>query len=288
LLLAAIAHEAGADPAAFQVLPCSNTNAERLATDPRVRVLSFTGSAKVGWRLKALAAGKVALELGGNASVLVCEDADLDWAAARCALGGLGYAGQVCIKVQRIYVEAGVHDAFLERLLARVKATRMGDPRDEETVVGPVIDDAAAQRIEAWVREAQGAGAQLLHGPAREGRMVAPMLLTRVPLDAKVVREEVFGPVLIVERVADFAAGLAQMNAGDYGLQAGVFTNDLRKVRAAFHGLEMGGVVVNDYPTFRSDNFPYGGVKRSGLGREGVRSTMEELTEERVLVTRSR
>ena len=288
LVLAELVQAAGADPAALQVLPCSNTEAERLATDARVRVLSFTGSAKVGWHLKARAAGKVALELGGNAAVLVCDDADLDWAAQRCALGGLSYAGQVCIKVQRIYVEAAVHEAFLERLQARVREARMGDPRDEHTVVGPVIDDASAQRIESWVKEAQDAGAKLLQGFSRDGRMVAPTLMTEVPSESRVVREEIFGPVLIVERVPDFETGLTRMNAGEYGLQAGLFTQSLRKVRAAFHGLEVGGVVVNDYPTFRTDNFPYGGVKRSGLGREGARSAMEEFTEERVLVTRSR
>jgi len=288
LVLAEIAQAAGADPGALQVIPCDNAVAEILATDPRVRVLSFTGSARVGWKLKQKAAGKVVLELGGNAAVVVCPDADLDWAAERCAVGGMTYAGQVCIKVQRIFVEWPVYGAFVERLVSRVRALQAGDPRDEATVVGPVIDDAAAQRIEAWVQEAVGAGAKLLAGGgSRKGRVLAPALLADVPVDAKVSREEAFGPVVVVSPVETFDDALAAVNDSAYGLQAGVFTRDLRKARQAFHRLEVGGVIVNDYPTYRSDNYPYGGVKGSGLGREGVRYAMDEMTEERVLVTRS-
>jgi acyl-CoA reductase-like NAD-dependent aldehyde dehydrogenase len=286
LLLAEIAQEAGADPAALQVLPCDNAVAEKLATDPRVRVLSFTGSGKVGWHLKTRAPGRVLLELGGNAAVIVCEDANLDWAAERCAVGGFSYAGQVCIKVQRIYVERAVADAFTEKLLARSRTVKVGDPRAPETVVGPVIDDRSADRIAAWVDEARREGAEVLLGGTREGRMLAPTVLRRVPRSLQVVREEIFGPVVVIEPVDSFDAALDAVNDGAYGLQAGVFTYDLRKVRRAFHDLEVGGVIVNDYPTFRVDSFPYGGVKGSGLGREGVRYAMEELTEPRVLVTR--
>ena len=286
LLLAEIAHAAGADAAALQVLPCDNAVAERLATDARVRVLSFTGSAKVGWHLKSRAPGRVLLELGGNAAVIVCEDANLDWAAERCALGGFSYAGQVCIKVQRIYVERAVADAFTEKLLARTRAVKSGDPRAAETIVGPVIDDRSADRIAGWVEEARREGAELLAGGTRQGRMIAPTVLRRVRRELQVVREEVFGPVIVLDTVDGFDAALAAVNDGAYGLQAGVFTYDLRKVRRAFHELEVGGVIVNDYPTFRVDNFPYGGVKASGLGREGVRYAMEELSEPRVLVTR--
>ncbi len=286
LLLGALALEAGADPAAMQVLPCSNERAEALATDARVRVLSFTGSAKVGWHLKAKAKGKVVLELGGNAAVIVCEDANLDVAAERCALGGFSYAGQVCIKVQRVFVQRAVRDAFLSRLVARARALVVGDPAGADTVVGPVIDDGAAARIDAWVGEAVKAGARCVMGGLRNGRLLPPTILTGAPADAKVTREELFGPVLVVEPYDDFEDALAKVNDSAFGLQAGVFTRDLGRVRRAFHRLEVGGVVVNDYPTFRSDNHPYGGIKASGLGREGVRYAMEDFTEERVLVTR--
>ena len=288
LLLAEIAQKAGADRAAFQVVTCDNAVAERLATDPRVRILSFTGSATVGWSLKQKAQGRVLLELGGNAAALVAADADLDWAAERCVSAGFGYAGQVCIKVQRVFVEKQAHGAFLEKLLARTQTAPSGDPADERTVCGPVIDDRSAARITAWVDEAVAGGARVLTGHRREGRMLQPTVLADVPEDAKAAREEIFGPVVAVWPVTDWEAGLAAVNSGQYGLQAGVFTRDLQRVRQAFHGLEVGGVIVNDAPNLRSDNMPYGGVKRSGLGREGVRYAMEELTEERVLVTRLR
>jgi acyl-CoA reductase-like NAD-dependent aldehyde dehydrogenase len=286
IMLAEIALEAGADPAALQVLPCDNSVAEALATDPRVRVLSFTGSARVGWRLKASARGRVVLELGGNAGAIVCADADLDAAAARLAAGAFVYAGQVCIKAQRLVVEAPAYDAFVEKFVQKVKGLAVGDPGRDDVVVGPVIDDASAERIEAWVREALGRGAKALCGGTREGRLVAPTVLEGVPRDAKAYGEEIFGPVALVERAADFDAALEAVNAGEYGLQAGLFTNDLRKVRRAFDALDVGGVIVNDAPSFRSDNMPYGGNKGSGLGREGVRYAMHELSDERVLVLR--
>jgi acyl-CoA reductase-like NAD-dependent aldehyde dehydrogenase len=286
LMLAELALEAGADPAALQVLPCTNEVAEKLATDPRVRVLSFTGSARVGWALKAKAAGKVVLELGGNAAVIVCEDADLDWAAERTVLGAFTYAGQVCIKVQRAFVHASVYEPFLQRVLSRTRNLVPQDPAREDTVVGPVIDDAAAARVVAWIDEAVMAGARVLQGGRRTGRLVEPTVVSHVPVTAKLSAEEVFGPVLVLERYEIFERAIEAVNAGTYGLQAGVFTRDLDRVRLAFYRLEVGGVIVNDYPTFRSDNYPYGGVKGSGLGREGVRAAMEELTDERVLVTR--
>jgi glyceraldehyde-3-phosphate dehydrogenase (NADP+) len=288
LMLAEITHQAGADPAAFQVVTCDNAVAERLATDSRVRVLSFTGSATVGWTLKQKAPGRVLLELGGNAAALVAADADLDWAAERCVAAGFGYAGQVCIKVQRIFVEVQAHAAFLDKLLARTKQVPTGDPADERTVCGPVIDDRSAARITAWVDEAVAGGARVLLGNRREGRLLQPTVLADVPEESKAAREEIFGPVVAVWPVADWDAGLRGVNSGQYGLQAGVFTRDLRRVRQAFHRLEVGGVIVNDAPNLRSDNMPYGGVKGSGLGREGVRYAMDELTEERVLITRLR
>jgi acyl-CoA reductase-like NAD-dependent aldehyde dehydrogenase len=288
LLLAELAQAAGADPAALQVLPCDNAVAEQLATSPKVRVLSFTGSARVGWHLKQKALARVVLELGGNAAVLVAADSDLDWAAERCVAAGFGYAGQVCIKVQRIFVERPCYQAFLERFLARARAVCTGDPSEEATLCGPVIDDASAERISAWVDEAVARGARVLLGHRRQGRLLAPTVLVDVPPEARVAREEVFGPVVAAWPVDSWEEGLRAVNATEYGLQAGIFTRSLGNVRSAFQRLEVGGVIVNDAPNYRSDNYPYGGVKASGLGREGVRSAMEELTEERVLVTRVR
>jgi acyl-CoA reductase-like NAD-dependent aldehyde dehydrogenase len=226
----------------------------------------------------------VVLELGGNAAAIVCKDADLDWAAKRCVQAGFNYAGQVCIKAQRIFVERPVFDAFSARFLDEVRRVRVGNPKEEGVLMGPVIDDGAAKRIEAWVKEAVEQGARVLFGGTREGRMFTPTVLTGAPRGSKVVKEEVFGPVVILEPVEDFSAALAAANEGAYGLQAGVFTRDVHRVERAFTELEVGGVVVNDCPNFRSDNYPYGGVKGSGIGREGVRYAMRELTEERVLV----
>ena len=285
LLLGELVLEAGADPAAMQVLPCDNVRAERLATDARVRVLSFTGSARVGWHLKGLAHGRVVLELGGNAAVIVGADADVEWAAARCVAGAFGYAGQVCIKAQRIFVDRQVAAPFRDELLARTEALVRGDPRDPEVSVGPVIDVTSADRIDAWVREAVLGGAKVLSTRAREGQLLGPTVLTHAPRDSKVMREEIFGPVVVLEEVSSFDEGLARANEGAYGLQAGIFTYDVRRIRKAFQTLEVGAVIVNDAPTFRSDNAPYGGVKGSGLGREGIRYAMDDFTEPRALIT---
>lgn len=286
LLLGELAAAAGAHPAALQVLPCAVPVAEALACDARVRVLSFTGSAQVGWHLKQRARARAVLELGGNAAAVVCADADLGLAAQRVCASAFGYAGQVCIKTQRVLVEERVHRAFLEAFLERVDQVQAGDPAREEVLLGPVIDDAAAFRIEAWVGEATAAGARALRPLRREGRLLHPCVLEAVPHDARVWTEEVFGPVVAVEGVPDFDAALARVNESRYGLQAGVFTHDWRKARRAYRELEVGGVVVNDAPSFRSDAFPYGGVKDSGLGREGVLSAMHDYTEERALLWR--
>jgi acyl-CoA reductase-like NAD-dependent aldehyde dehydrogenase len=243
-----------------------------------VRVMSFTGSAKVGWMLKNKVAGKAVLELGGNAAAIVCADANLDDAAKRLAASAFGYAGQVCIKVQRIIVEASVYEAFEAKLRA-ASAFKAQDPAREDTVVGPVIDDTAAARIEQWVKEAGGA-------VTRNGRLIDPVILINPPRESKAWSEEIFGPVVCLAKAASFDDALKLVNDSKYGLQASVFTNDLAKVRHAFHTLEVGGVIVNDAPSLRSDNMPYGGVKGSGLGREGVRYAMEDFTEERVLLTR--
>jgi len=263
--------------------------AQALATDERVAMLSFTGSAKVGWYLKSVAGKKrVALELGGNAAAIVCHDADLDWAAKRCALGAYAQAGQVCIKIQRIYVARKQYDAFLMKLLAEIDALGVGDPGDENTVVGPMIDSANADRVEAWLAEARTAGANVVRGGKRAGNVIDPVLLTGTKHDMKVEGEEVFGPVATIAPVDSLDEAIARTNDSRYGLQAGVFTNDIRAIGKAFEQLEVGGVIINDYPTLRIDNFPYGGIKDSGFGREGVRYAMDEMSELKVLVAKYR
>ena len=286
LILAEIAQQAGLPEGALSVLPCSNALAEKLATDPRVRVVSFTGSAKVGWHLRGRAErARVVLELGGNAAAVVCADADLDHAAQRLAASAFAYAGQVCISVQRIFVEDAVREAFTAKFLERTRALVLGDPLDEKTFIGPVIDDRAAERIVRWIDEARQRGAQVLLGGEPNGRMIPPHVLAKTPPDATLAREEVFGPVVLVDGFSDFEAALHAANDSAWGLQAAIFSHDLRRLRRAEEALEVGGLIINDAPSFRSDAYPYGGVKGSGLGREGLRYAMEELCEKRAVVT---
>ena len=280
LLLAEILAGAGVPHGAVNILHMVPEVAEQLATDDRFTLLTFTGSAKVGWMLKAKSGIKpVLLELGGNAGMIVHEDADLAWARERAAVGAFAHAGQVCIKVQRLLVHAAVADDWIPAFVDRVDDLRMGDPRDPETVVGPLIDDAQADRVEAWIQEAIDHGAELLTGGRREGRFIRPAVLTNVRRDLKVWREEVFGPVVVVERYRDFEEAVARVDDSRYGIHAGVFTHDIRRIDHAFRNLTVGGVIVNDYPTFRVDNFPYGGVKQSGLGREQGMAALEHYTE---------
>lgn len=283
--LGAIMAECGLPAGAYNVLHLPIPVAEQLATDPRFAMLTFTGSPTVGWHLKNVAGKKkVCLELGGNAAAVVHEDApDLDWTAARLALGAFAYAGQVCIKVQRILVHQPIYDRFVEKLVAASAALRCGDPLDPKTVVGPMIDRAAADRVERWTAEAVSAGATVLLEGRREGNVLTPGLLADVPTDAKVSCQEVFGPVSLVAPYTDWAEALAQVNDSDFGLQAGIFTRDVNRIFQAFNTLEVGGVVANDFPTLRVDNYPYGGVKDSGFGREGVRYAMEDMSEPRML-----
>ncbi len=285
LLLGEIVMAAGAPPGSLNILHLEVPLAERLVTDERLKMLTFTGSARVGWQLKAKAGKKkVLLELGGNAGAIVHRDAAIAWAAERCAVGGFGHAGQVCIKVQRVYIHDQVHDAFMSAFLRRVQELKVGDPLDPATDVGPMIDEAAARRVEEWVDEARRGGAAISCGGKRSGSFYEPTVITGATNDMRVKREEVFGPVVTVDRYRDFADAVAAVNDSPYGLQAGVFTRDLRHAFSAFAGLEVGAVIVNDYPTLRVDNYPYGGVKDSGLGREGVRYAMEEMTEVRAMV----
>ncbi|MGI5213945.1 aldehyde dehydrogenase family protein [Plantactinospora sp. CA-290183] len=273
----------------FSILPLPNDRAAGLVADPRLPVVSFTGSGPVGAAIRRSAPQRhVTLELGGNAAALVCadwaSDADLNQAAERIATFGNYQAGQSCIAVQRVYVHEWLLDGFLPRLLAAVRALRTGDPADEATDVGPLIDEAAARRVESWVDEAVAAGATIEVGGRRDGATYPPTVLTGVPSTSRVSAEEVFGPVLVVAPVADDAAGFAAINDSAYGLQAGVFTHSLQTAFAAHRGLRVGGVIVGDVPSYRADQMPYGGVRGSGVGREGLRSAMEDYTEPRVLV----
>lgn len=285
LLLADLLMEAGVPPGAVNVVPCDNRVAEQLVIDPRFKLLSFTGSAPVGWMLKAKCGKKkVVLELGGNAAVIVEPDADLDYVAQRCVTGGFSYAGQTCISVQRIFVHESVAAAFTDRLLARVQLLKTGDPSDEQTVVGPLIDAGAAQRVEEWIGEAVAQGAQLLSGGTRTGSVVRPTVLSQVTGRMKVSCQEVFGPLVTVTPYGDFETVLEHVNESEYGLQAGLFTQHVGRVFQAFEQLEVGAVLVNEIPTFRADHMPYGGVKDSGIGREGVRYAIEDMTEPKLLV----
>lgn len=285
LSLGSILLEAGAPPAAVSVVPCRTELAERLAVDERVRMLSFTGSAEVGWKLKRIAATpRVTLELGGNGAVIVHGDADLDYAAERCAFGGFLRAGQACISVQRLYVHESVFEHFTDKLLGRVASLTTGNPLDESTVVGGLVDESAADKAMALVEEARSAGAEVLCGGVRDGTVIAPTLLVGAHEESRVCSEEAFAPIVALAPYADFEDVLDRANASPYGLQAGVFTNDIRLVHRAFERLEVGAVIVNDVNTFRVDQMPYGGVKRSGFGREGVGYAIRDMTEERLLV----
>ena len=285
LLLAELVEQAGWPAGALNVLPLSSRDAERLVADERLKMLSFTGSAAVGWDLKKKAGKKrVTLELGGNAGVIIHHDADLEYAAERCTTGGFSYAGQSCISVQRIFVHASVMEGFLAAFLPRVERLKTGDPLDEATDVGPMISEADAQRAEEWINEAIAAGARLLCGGKRNGPFLEPTVLTGARPEQRVNCEEIFAPVVTVEPYEDFAEAVRRVNNSRYGLQAGVFTRDAKLLFHAYDELEVGGVIAGDVPTFRLDHMPYGGVKDSGLGREGLRYALEEMTERKILV----
>jgi acyl-CoA reductase-like NAD-dependent aldehyde dehydrogenase len=286
LLLAELAVEAGLPPGWLNVVAGpSSAIGDELVADDRVKVITFTGSGDVGWGLRERAPRKkVLLELGNATPVVVAADADLDDAAAKLAANAFSFAGQSCISVQRIYVEASAYDSLLERFLPRVEALRVGDPADEETDVGPVIDAGARDRILAWIDEARRAGAQVLAGGEVEGELVRPTVIANPPPDAKVATEEVFGPVCTVTRVDSLDEAFALANGTRYGLQAGIFTAALDSAFRAARELDFGGVTVNEAPTFRADQMPYGGTKDSGNTREGPAWAVRELTEERLVV----
>ncbi|MEU1877510.1 aldehyde dehydrogenase family protein [Streptosporangium sp. NPDC020072] len=285
LVLGEILAETDLPEGMFSVLPVPNDRAGALVEDPRLPVVSFTGSGPVGYAIMDQVPRKhVTLELGGNAAAVVLADADLDWAASRVALFSNYQAGQSCIAVQRVIVEESVREDFLARLVPAVEALVVGDPADDRTQVGPLVSVEAAERVEQWVKEAVAAGARLLAGGTREGATVAPTVLADVPHDAKVSCEEVFGPVMIVQSVSGVDEAFATVNDSKYGLQAGVFTRNLDVAFRANRELEVGGVVIGDVPSYRADQMPYGGIKESGVGREGIRSAIVDFTYEKVMV----
>lgn len=284
LLLGEILLEAGVPAGGVSILPCTGNIAETMVTDPRIKVLSFTGSASVGWQLKKLANSKrVLLELGGNAGVVIDSDANLEFAVSRCVTGAFSYAGQVCISVQRIYVHKEVYHKFLDMFIPKVQALKSGDPLDASNQLGPMIDEDNLQRVAQWVSEATSAGAKVLTGGKRNGNFYEPTVILDTSPMMKVSCMEVFAPVVTVARIDAFEEGLNAVNDSTYGLQAGVFTNSLNHAFAAFEGLEVGGVIINDVPAYRVDHMPYGGVKMSGFGREGIKYAIEEMTEMRLM-----
>jgi acyl-CoA reductase-like NAD-dependent aldehyde dehydrogenase len=286
LVLADVLHNAGAPEGSLSVLPMDRETGDRLVTDERFKLLTFTGSSAVGWAMKTRAGRKrVILELGGNAGVIVDESADLDLASKRVAVGGFAFAGQSCISVQRVYVHRRLFGEFSDRLVGLVSRLKVGDPLDPETEVGPMIEPSEVERIEAWVEEAVRGGGKVLTGGRRlSDSTYAPTVLTDVPATAKVCAQEAFAPLVVLAQFDDFSEALAEVNRSTYGLQAGLFSGQLEHTLEAFDALEVGGVIVNDVPTWRIDHMPYGGVKDSGLGREGPRYTIEEMTELKLLV----
>jgi acyl-CoA reductase-like NAD-dependent aldehyde dehydrogenase len=288
LIIGQVLAETDLPEGAFSVLPCRRDGADLFTTDDRLKLLSFTGSPGVGWALKAKAGKKkVVLELGGNAACIVDADADLDDAVARMVIGAFYQSGQSCIGVQRILVHEDIYDDFKQRFVAATKELKTGDPKDPETFIGPIISESEASRIERWIAEAKELGATVLCGGGRNGLLIEATLLEGVPREAQAYCGEVFGPVALLAPFADFDEALAEVNDSDFGLQAGIFTRDLFKMNRAWDTLDVGGVVIGDVPSWRVDHMPYGGVKDSGLGREGLRYAIEDMTEIRLLVIRT-
>ena len=288
LAVAEIIEEAGAPPGSVSVIPMSRALGDRMVADPRFKLLTFTGSPEIGWSMKERAGKKkVVLELGGNAAAIVDATADLRWAAARLAVGAFKYAGQLCVSTQRLFVHDAVWDDFMPAFLERASTLTLGDPLDPATDIGPMVSRDAATRAERWIEEAVAAGGRLLLGGKADGSYFAPTVLTDTPPTARICSNEAFAPVVVVRRFHDFDAVIADVNDSPYGLQAGIFTNDLSHAWQAFGELEVGGVIVNDIPSYRIDHMPFGGVKDSGLGREGLRWAIEDMTELRLMVLAS-
>jgi len=289
LLLAEICDKAGLPKGGLNVVPCHRDAADAFTVDPRFQLLSFTGSPGVGWKMKdRVEKKKIVLELGGNAAVIVHSDADLEKVVPRVAVGAFAYAGQVCISVQRIIVHKAVYKKFCDMLVKEVENLGVGDPTKEDVVCGPLIDSKNAERIVDWIEEAKEKGARVLIGGQREGNVVSPALLENVSKDTKLGCEEAFGPVATLSSYDDIDDAIAQNNNSDFGLQAGVYTDSMENLWKCYEQLEVGGVIHNDVPTFRVDNMPYGGIKDSGFGREGLPYAFEDYTEQRLLAIRSK
>ena len=285
LTVAEIIEAAGPPEGSVSILPMTRELGDRMVADQRFKLLTFTGSPSVGWRMKERAGKKkVVLELGGNAGVIVDKTADLDWAVRRTLVGAFAYAGQVCISVQRMFVHEDIWDTFMAKVVEGAKGLKVGDPLDASTDVGPMVDGAAASRTQRWVDEAVALGGKVLLGGKADGTFFPPTILTDVPVTAQVCSNEAFAPLVVAFPFRDFADAIRQVNDSFFGLQTGVFTNDLTHAWQAFNELEVGGVIVNDVPTYRADHMPYGGVKDSGLGREGLRWAIEDMTELRIMV----
>ncbi len=289
LLIGEVLAETALPKGAFSILPCERGGAELFTTDDRLKLLSFTGSPDVGWALKAKAGKKkVVLELGGNAACIIDEDADIDDAVARVVIGAFYQSGQSCIKAQRLFVHDKVYATFKAKFVEATRKLKAGDPKKEETFIGPMISEGEAKRLEDWIQSAVKRGAKVLCGGKRTGAVLEATVMENVPGDEKVCAEEAFGPVAVLIPFSDFGQVLEAVNDSKFGLQAGVFTRDLYKAQRAWNELEVGGVVIGDVPSWRVDHMPYGGVKDSGLGREGIRFAMEDMTEIRLLVIREK
>lgn len=291
LIIGEILAETDLPKGAFSILPAHREGADLFTTDPRLKLLSFTGSPGVGWDLKARCGSKkVVLELGGNAACIVDADQgdNLDRVIERLVFGGYYQSGQSCIHVQRVIVHASLYDEVKARYVKAIKALKMGDPKLEDTFIGPMISESEAKRLHDWIQKAQAAGGKLLCGGGRQGAMLEATLMEDVPRDQPLAWEEAFGPAVVLSKFTDFDAALREVNDSKFGLQAGVFTHDIHKAMKAWDELDVGGVLVGDVPSFRVDNMPYGGVKDSGLGREGVKFAIEDMTEIRLLVIRDR
>lgn len=288
LIIGEILAETDLPLGAFSILPCTRDGASLFTEDDRLKLLSFTGSPDVGWDLKARAGKKkVVLELGGNAACIVDRDADLEDTVKRLTIGAFYQSGQSCISVQRVLIHEDIYDELRDRLVAATRALKVGNPKEEDTFIGPIISDAEAARIEGWIQSAQRAGARVLCGGKRSGVMLEATLLENVPRHEPACAQEMFGPVAVLSKFRDFEEALAAVNDSRYGLQAGVFTRDIYRAHRAWDVLDVGGVVIGDVPSWRVDHMPYGGVKDSGLGREGLRFAIEDMTEIRMMILRT-
>ncbi|MEM8669774.1 MAG: aldehyde dehydrogenase family protein [Planctomycetota bacterium] len=289
LMIGEVLAETDLPKGAFSILPCSRQGADLFTIDDRLKLLSFTGSPAVGWELKAKAGKKpVVLELGGNAACIVDHDADLDDAVGRLIIGAFYQSGQSCIGVQRIIAHASIYETLRDKLVEQTKQLVMGDPKEESTFIGPMISESEAERLHGWIEAAAAAGGRVLCGGKRQGAMLQATVMEDVPSEQDVCAQEAFGPVAVLSRFTDFDQAIAEVNDSVFGLQAGVFTRDLYKMQQAWDELEVGGVVIGDVPSWRVDHMPYGGVKESGIGREGIRFAIEDMTEIRNLVIRTK